>query len=299
LPISFEVSHSPTMKARKTYFLVPPSSSPVVGSIVLGNVISDPILPADAVNQRPVVFPSSIPICYSIPLKNWKWSRAQEVKVSGGIFAQFVGALDFEISARKDKETKREYFCKELETQSFQISAEYIGLLRALPEVQAKIIRRENLYVITGIKIAKGATVNEEAFKSLGFRLSTTVDLTALGGAPVRVGPQAEFDRSIPERFEYNIEEDFVFAYRLEEVFYRWRSVRSRPFVKEGDIHGFPSKRDDEGDDEEQEDTMDNFVFDDAQNHDIPASVVKGMQTGEVRDDDGEKYNIVWMNSHP
>jgi len=288
------------MKAKKTYFLMPPGSSHAVGSIILGNVISDPALPTDAVNQRPVAFPPSIPICYSIPLKSWKWSKAPAVKASGGIFAQFVGALDFEISAHKDNEAKREYFCKELETQSFQVSEEYIGLIRALPEVQAKILRRESLYVITGIKVAKGATVNEEAFKSLGFRLATTVDLTALGGAPVKVGPQAEFDRSVPERFEYNIDEDFVFAYRLEEIFYRWRDVRSRPFGKEGDIHGITSNQDDEDDeDEEQEDTMDNFVFDDPQNNDIPASMVKGMQTAQVQDEDGEKYDVVWLNSRP
>jgi hypothetical protein len=288
------------MKAKKTYFLVPPGSSPAVGSIVLGNVISDPALPTDAVNQRPLAFPLSIPISYSIPLKNWKWIKAPAAKASGGIFAQFVGVVDFEISAHKDKETKREYFCKELETQSFQVSDEYIGLIKALPEVQAKILRRESLYVITGIKIAKGATVNEEAFKALGVRLATTVDLTALGGAPIKVGPQAEFDRSVPDRLEYNIEEDFVFAYRLEEIFYRWRNVRSRPFGKEGDIHGLPSKQDDEDDeDEEREDTMDNFVFDNPQDHDMATSVVNGMQTCQLQDADGEEYDVVWMSARP
>jgi hypothetical protein len=289
------------MKAKRTYFLVPPGSSPAVRSIVLGDVVSDPSIPTNPVNQQPLTFPPSIPISYSIPLKNWKWSGALAVKFGGGIFAQFAGVVDFEISTHKGRETKREYSCKELETQSFQVSEAYISLIKALPEVQAKILRRESLYVITGIKIAKGATVNEEVFKNLSVRLATTVDLTALGGAPVKVGPQAEVDSSAPERLEYNIDEDFVFAYRLEEIFYRWRNIRSRPFGKEGDIHGLPSRREEEmmvvDEDDEWEDTIDNFVFDGPQDHDVPASVVKGMQSCQIEDVDGEEYDVVWMSS--
>lgn len=286
------------MKAKKSYFIVPPGTVPAIGSIVLGNVITDPTIPSDAVNPQPISFPKSIPISYSIPLKNWKWSKSPSVKASGGIFAQFVGVVDFEISAHKDKETKREYSCKELETQSFQISDEFITVIKALPEVQAKILRRESLYIITGIKIAKGATVNEEAFQSLGFRLATTVDLTALGGVPVKVGPQVNVDKSDPERLEYNIEEDFVFAYRLEELYYRWREVRNRPFGKEGDIHGLPSDEDDD-EDEEQEDTIDNFVFDEPQDNDIPESALTGMETCQIEDVDGEEYSVIWPGQRP
>lgn len=284
------------MKAKKTYFIVPPGTSPAVGPIALGNVVSDPAVPDGAINRQPLAFPPSVPISYGIPLKNWKWSKAPSVKVRGGVYAQFVDVVDGEISAHRDDQVTREYSCKELETQSFQINDEFIEIVKALPEIQAKIIGRERLYVITGVKIAKGATVNEQTLKSFGFRLAAMVDLTASSGVPIKVGPKLEVDKDDPETIAYDVEEAFVFAYRLEEIFYRWRSVRHRPFGKDGDLHGTPQKsQDSDSEDEEPMDTMDNFVFDEPQDHDLPDLVKKEHQLGRVKENDGEEYDVVMM----
>jgi hypothetical protein len=284
------------MKAKKTYFIVAPGSSSAVGPIVLGNVISDPALPDGAVNPQPIVFPPSVTVSHGIPLKNWKWSKSPSVKIGGGIYAQFVEVVDGEISAQRETETTREYSCKELRTQSFQINEEYIEAIKAVPEIQVRVLRRERLYVITGVKIATGATVNEQTLKSLGFRLAATADLMAVTGVPVKVGPKFEVNKKDPESVAYDVDEAFVFAYRLEEIFYRWQSVRHRPFGKEGDLHGLPGQgQNSDSEDEDGDDTIDNFVFDKPQDHDLPDSVAKGQQLGKVKDDDGEEYEVMLM----
>ncbi|RDW58780.1 hypothetical protein BP6252_13256 [Coleophoma cylindrospora] len=283
------------MKAKKTYFIVAPGSSSAVGPIALGNVISDPALPDSAINPQPIVFPPSVTISNGIPLKNWKWSKSPSTQIDGGIYAQFVDVVDGEIRAHREKETTLEYSCQELRTQSFQINEEYIEAIKAVPAIQAKVLRRERLYVITGIKIATGATVNEQTLKSLGFRLAAMVDLTAVTAVPVKVGPQFEFNKKDPESLNYDVDDAFVFAYRLEEIFYRWRSMRHRPFGKEGDLHGLPDQdQDSDSEDEDGDDTIDNFVFDKPQDHDL-VSVEEGQELGKVKDDDGVEYEVVLM----
>ncbi|KAH7303435.1 hypothetical protein BKA65DRAFT_240003 [Rhexocercosporidium sp. MPI-PUGE-AT-0058] len=282
------------MKAKKTYFIVAPGSYSAIGSIVLGNVILDPALPDGPVNPQPIVLPPSVTVFNSIPLKNYKWSKSPSVKVGGGIYAQFVEVVDGEISAHGQTETRREYSCRELRTQSFQITEEYIEAIKAVPEIQDKVLRRERLYVITGVKIATGATVNEQTLKRFGFRLAAMVDLMAVTGVPVKVGPKFEVDKSDPESVAYDLDEPFIFAYRLEEIFYRWRSVRHRPFGKEGDLHGLPSQsQNSDSEDEDGDDTIDNFVFDKAQDHDLSDVVEKGQQLGKVMEDDGEEYDVI------
>ncbi len=284
------------MKAKKTYFIVGPSGSSAVGPIALGNVVSDPAMPDGAVNPQPIVFPPSVSVSHGIPLKNWKWSKSPSVKIGGGIYSQFVEVVDGEISAHRETETTREYSCKELRTQSFQINEDYIEAIRAIPEIQVRVLRRERLYVITGVKIAMGVTVNEQTLKSFGFRLAAMVDLMAATGVPAKVGLKFEVDKKDPESVAYDVDEAFVFAYRLEEIFYRWRDVRHRPFGKEGDLHGLPGQdQNSDPEDEDRDDTMDNFVFDKPQDHDLSDSVVKGHKLGKVVDDDGEEYEVMLM----
>jgi len=76
---------------------------------------------------------------------------------------------------------------------------------------------RKNVYMIVGLKIAKGAKVNRGSEISRETTANILVDGTA-GSIPLKSGPQAEVKGERKESTEWRDEKSFVFAYRLRKI---------------------------------------------------------------------------------
>lgn len=121
-------------------------------------------------------------------------------------------------------------------------------------EVLAQINRsfdfKKRLYMITGIRVARGAKLQQEASKTVGGDATVGVDLVTFTGAPVTAGPGVDFSNTKTEKYGFEGSSDFVYAYRVCEIHYR-KDVYVKPHNK-GDTFGTGGS-DSESSDEEGE----------------------------------------------
>ncbi|KFY06828.1 hypothetical protein V492_07705 [Pseudogymnoascus sp. VKM F-4246] len=124
-------------------------------------------------------------------------------------------------------------------------------------EVVAQINRnkfdfRKRMYMVTGIRIARGAKLSQQTFKATGGDVKVDVDLTVSGMVPVRVGAGKNWGSTNSAGYSFGEATDFIYAYRVCEINYG-KDVFVKPFNK-GDTFGVDSS-DDEGSSEDEDDT--------------------------------------------
>lgn len=73
------------------------------------------------------------------------------------------------------------------------------------------------MYMITGIKTARGASVESSAPREIGVSGKVGVDLTAVG-APVTLGPEAGLQKKKERSVAYAGSTDYIFAYQLKRI---------------------------------------------------------------------------------
>lgn len=210
----------------KTYFLAPNWDflPPPQGYFFLGSIIVDPKKPQRSLNageRHPV---ENVQTSYK---DEWSLAHGDLVSGSAGIFASFlqlivgVGA-DVEFSKSRDKNVV--YRCNRLETHSFEPDDAY--LQRCLQDERVKDFAnnagplRKTMYMITGIKIARGPSAESHEASSVGSDVSLTADGTVLGAGtvPISGGPKLKFERRKSEATSWGASSDFVFAYQLVKL---------------------------------------------------------------------------------
>lgn len=137
-------------------------------------------------------------------------SELQSHETTPGIFAEFlqniVGAgVDLSVHHKRENENGLEM--KAMETVFFNPSAAYIREAIQAEEVMS-VLRRKNwlmlkrpVYLITGLKIARGASAATKLLKENGANAQVSVNLAAVaGGVPVTTGPKIEYERKRTSR---------------------------------------------------------------------------------------------------
>ena len=230
------------MAQRKSYFLAPNFDSPPDGPIRLGNILISPFKPEESL--IPPSLPLSIAI-YSTTNENWYAEKGASSNTKIGIYAKFIDivtGIGADASISRDKSTVNKYEFSRVETHFFVPSEEFVQEMMANPKVKEFLVKkkfRENVYMITGIKTAFGAKVTKTKTKGRGGAFKGGFDGSA-ALVPVEAGPDINFSTKGNETsgFEGG---DFVFAYRLKEIAYRKRQVRSNDFDK-GALLGLEKK---------------------------------------------------------
>ena len=103
-----------------------------------------------------------------------------------------------------------------------------------VPEVAKAIVLdnyRMPIYMITGVKIARGATVNMIKEHEVGGKMHLGVH-GAPAGVPGAVGPKVAISSKKTEGPSFRDSSDFVFAYRLREIFYQKGQVKHKEYNK-------------------------------------------------------------------
>lgn len=201
----------------RTYFVAPNFDihPPPHGPIKLGQIIpalDGPTL--DPINQRdhisaPDLSPTSFKDGFSSTIKKL---------LSGelGFWAQVAGSVGLNISTGFDKSADQEITIKSLETISFSPTRPYVESILKLPEVEEYVTASKYkvpVYMVTGLKIAKGASLragSEQSFQGTA-ALKMPADVA-------RLGPKARFARTTIGQESFESSSDFVLAFRVQRI---------------------------------------------------------------------------------
>jgi hypothetical protein len=208
---------------KKHYFLPPVPEVPVDGPIRLGNIVAGPRHVFEPVNNYPV-HPSScfekVYISNSGP-SSIALGRLRQKNI--GLFAELPAIVNANINADYGVDAKERWAFENLQTIWFTPSVDYVRQSLADTDVQLYIqtnqswLGHTNLYMVTGIKIAFGASALSEFATTYGFNGTIGLDLSTLG-APITTGPNAGIWNEQSLAASSSPVEPVVFAFRLRRL---------------------------------------------------------------------------------
>ncbi|EXJ93075.1 hypothetical protein A1O3_01631 [Capronia epimyces CBS 606.96] len=217
------------MSFPKTYFLCPTSDfiyPPPTGPLCLGSILRSTSTPQYPLNRASVVavadaFPPVVET-------DWKKTFSTETGLGLGVYAQFLqlatGGLPLgpELNVEHSNRTANAFAFDTLTTLAFEPTQEYVEQAVKAPAVQAwlreprqKFALVSELFVVTGMKLVKGAKIKYSTSQSTTVKGNLGIDVTALGTA---FGPKGHWTRTNDDATETNRESEFVFAFRVKRL---------------------------------------------------------------------------------
>ncbi|KAK1975648.1 hypothetical protein LZ30DRAFT_605178 [Colletotrichum cereale] len=204
---------------------------PPVGPIRLGNVITSIKNPERALFTAPMPDDSGV-----FSSSQWSVSFSTEMLHENryGLFTKFlslfIGAgLDVGMHCEKSNTSLFEF--DSLSTTQFLPKQSYLEKCIAAPAVRrylAKSRYQKPVYIITGLKVVSGAKAKSSRSRAAGAEFQPAVDLTAIGGASVGIGPGVETRREDRKDVAWEGCNDFVFAFRVRKIMVEKRTERVR-----------------------------------------------------------------------
>lgn len=208
---------------KTVWFLPLTRDHPFIAAMSLGDIIESPWKPEEPVNHDPppVIDPKRL---RHREEKSWSWSRESERSTSAGLFASFLHFLGLggEFGGGSDRVHANTYTVERMVTDEFLPDQLYLEQCIRDPGVRSKFIgpaRKSHIFMITGLKLAYGATIVKEIMKKKSVHAQFGVDAT-LAGVPLNAGPKGLWESGVTERSEAN-EADFVFGFKLRKLRYR------------------------------------------------------------------------------
>lgn len=208
----------------KTYFLSPNFDFPPPpdGLITLGSILVDPKKPERSLNRNDQV---AIPTgsIYNAHKDDWEVTRGQIREAEGGVWASFLSVilgLGGDLQINRSHNTNETYTCKRLETQYFQPDDVYIHQSLQNARVKSYFEQgwfRKPVYMITGLKVARGVTAKTSELEEYGFEGKLGVNGTSTG-VPVAGGPKGRWTSKNDEGVSFSRSSDFVFAFQLIKI---------------------------------------------------------------------------------
>ncbi|KAF5253480.1 hypothetical protein FANTH_1551 [Fusarium anthophilum] len=213
------------MATRQTSYFLAPISNPPEGLIRLGNVISTPALADDPINLG-----NSPPSESSLKViehnqTDFTFDMAVRSDRSFGIWASFLQTLGIggDIIANWSEEHSEQWACENLKTLSFSPTISYVSQclkdegVQSFMRVNKPWFATNKLYMVTGIKVAYGATSTIEHAKQRGLNLKFGTDFSSQG-VPISLGPQIGGKNTISTKQSQSGGDPFVFAFRLRRI---------------------------------------------------------------------------------
>jgi hypothetical protein len=206
----------------KSFFILRYKHFPPEGPIKLGQIISNPAEPYDAIDTSgPTPFPSDMPLVQTTE-EDFSWDTTAENEGHGSVSAQ-MDALPVSGSVSAEfKRTHHDWAAFEsLETTLIVPSMQYVkdSMLRpSVREFLGKSILPKRVFMVTGMKVARRASGGHERSRSHGGSLQ--VGITPTPVVPISVGPDIGGSNSITEKVSSKAQ-DFVWAFSLKQIHYR------------------------------------------------------------------------------
>lgn len=294
LNIKFVVVPGP-ISAFFVYFLTPNlehklSSSP----IQLGVLLADALKPTKPLSTR-----SSPPEFDSIVQTSYAVSRTSGNTVNAGMRVKFLSFAGTPVDFANNAHVMESFDIDTLETRWLKSEPQDDDedLLARLqePKVQAAIrgglYGARPIYIISGLKIARGLSVQREESKSTHGSVGGTVPIIEGISVGAEIGGEKQFGTS--STFKVAPEEDIIFAYRVHKI-----KPKSRKVTKASVNVYETSSAFLHGDDEDSGFTgvevvpvsADSVLSDDEDDDDSEKDEAEGQYLELKGDDDGEYY---------
>lgn len=197
-------------------------------SLSLGQILAKPNQPGlPLLPDGPLPIPASqIEFSFEEGVED---TTASALDGSFGVWADLdvLPVLKGDVGGHRKVERSSTWQFAMIECQIFTPRAEYVTQAIRSDDVQNHIrgfshdsAIRKRLYMVTGVRIARGARKTEEVTHEVGMHVKAGVDLAALVGVPVTVGVEPGVERETAEAHSFLGASDFVYAYRLAEIHY-------------------------------------------------------------------------------
>ncbi|KAK0659787.1 hypothetical protein QBC41DRAFT_44080 [Cercophora samala] len=206
--------------AKKTYILAPNfTTSP--SSLHLGDILPDPLspdlIPLNRKSRLPIEPADLLP-----PTTITSFSSSRKDLLTGrfGLWTTLLAGLGLPVGGDLglflERGSNDEIQVPELETREFVATEEYINKVLKQDSVRGYLDERKYrapVYIVTGVKIARGALVSLEKTKEVDAR----VGLSGPEGI-AEVKPMLQFARNRVEAVSFDTESEFVMAFRVRRI---------------------------------------------------------------------------------
>lgn len=210
---------------KKTWILVKGSEFNPGRSISLGQILIKPFEPSlPLLPDGPLRIPeTSLERSHQTGVKTGSrtalgisfalWAEADLLPVSGNV------------GGKRETSQEEEWEFDRLDSEIMVPRLSDVQAALRRDEVVAQIRRskfdyRKRLYMITGVRIARGARLSRKDSKARGGNTKIMVDLATVSAVPLKVGPDVDITRENEESYSFKEASDFVYAYRVCEVHY-------------------------------------------------------------------------------
>lgn len=213
------------MSFTKTYFLCPTSDfvlPPPTGPLRLGSIIRSTSIPQSPLNGAHIV-----PVANENPpvvQTSWEKTISAETGLGLGVYAQFLQlatggtAMDVDHSRR----TANKFAFDQVTTVSFDPTPQYVEDAIKAPAVQAYLREPKqrfspvvSLFLVTGMKIVKGAKIKYSALGSTAVNGNIGINVAPIG---MTVGPKGHWTRTNEEETGFERDSEFIFAFRVKRL---------------------------------------------------------------------------------
>ncbi|KAF5613570.1 uncharacterized protein FSUBG_779 [Fusarium subglutinans] len=208
----------------KTYFLCPTTefiqASPA-GPLRLGSILRSTATPQYPLNGTHIVPLAQDPS--SVVETAWKKTVSAETGLGLGVYAQFLQlGLGPEASADHSSQASSVFAFDSMTTLSFDPEPEYVKEAVKAPAVQAYLREPKqrfapivSLYLVTGLKLVKGANIKYSTSSSTDVKANIGINVAPLG---LTIGPKGHWTKKSDDETEFSRESEFVFAFRVKRL---------------------------------------------------------------------------------
>jgi hypothetical protein len=159
---------------------------------------------------------------------DWKKTVSTETGLGLGVYAQFLqlatGGLPLggEVDVELSRKTANSFAFDTMTTLAFEPTQEYVEEAVKAPAVQTwlreprqKFALFSELFIVTGIKLVKGAKIKYSNSQSTAVKGGLGIDVTAVGAT---FGPKGHWTSTSDDATESNRASEFVFAFRVKRL---------------------------------------------------------------------------------
>jgi hypothetical protein len=209
--------------AMKTYLLAPNFTFEPDGPIRIGTVIADPFRPT-----KPLHIPTTAPPTVTHTDFDAAYTREKNQAHHSNIWAQFLQTASANVGAGTSKDVQTQYTMDTLETirikndPTNKEAAELVRHPDIQPTVNAGLIGFAPVYMITGIKIAKGFSLTTRTARTREAQLGASAPITE----SINAGAELGGSRTVAAEDTARSASDIIFAYQLHVIAQKrwWRS---------------------------------------------------------------------------
>jgi hypothetical protein len=197
-----------------------------MGPVCLGSIIRSTSTPQYPLNRGSVVavadaFPPVVET-------NWRKTVSTEKGFGFGVYAQFLQLatgglpLGLEASVEHSNKTVNRFAFDTMTTLAFEPTQEYVEKAVKAPAVQTwlreprqRFALVSELFMVTGMKLVKGAKIEYSTSRSSTVNGKLGTDVAALG---TTAGPKGQWISTKDDATEFNYESEFMFAFRVKRL---------------------------------------------------------------------------------